>query len=116
MKEKLYKNYLTELFGANPNQLYVKHYNSYSTKINQSLHKCEREKFGGHTTKEQNHYCYYRAVAKHLPSFISGIKHAIEVECKGNSACQNRLSAVLRGLQSDLPKVKKMRDDFQKKI
>ncbi len=115
MKEKMYKSYLKELFGPNPTQLYVKHYNIYSTKINHSLHKCERETFGGSPSKDQNHYCYFRAIAKHIPSLVSALKYASEHQCKGNSSCQQKLLAMARSAEGELPKAKKLRDDFKKK-
>jgi hypothetical protein len=115
MKEMLYEDQLKEFFGPNPTKIYVKHYNDFSTKINQSLHKCEA-KFGRETTKEENHYCYYAALAKHIPSLITALKNAAKSECKGNSGCVNKLLGMAKSYEQQLPQAKKMRDDFKKKM
>lgn len=115
MKEKMYKEYLLEFFGPNPTRIYVKHYNAFSDKINQSLRKCEA-KFGRTTTKEENHYCYYAALAKHTPSLITSLKNAAKSECKGNKGCENKLLGMANGYEKQLPQAKKMRDDFKKKM
>jgi hypothetical protein len=113
---KLYEEYLKELFGPNPRQIYVKHYNEFAKKIRPSLLKCEK-KFGRTTTKDENHYCYYSAMAKHAPSLITALRNAAKTECKGNSGCANSLNNMANQMEkNELPKMKKLRDEFKKKI
>jgi len=107
MAEKLYEQYLKELFGPKPNQIYVKYYNMWADEMNYGLRMCEN-KFGGkgNVTTPQNHFCYWSSRLAATPKFVSNLQRAATSECRGNKKCSDRLMALASAHKNEIPLVK----------
>lgn len=102
---------------VSPRVLFVKAYNDYSKKINESLKKCE-QRFGGPrlSTQDQNKYCYASAVAKHTPSLVSDLKYAAEHKCHDNESCKAKLLAMAKQYHTNITKARQQREKLKKVI
>ena len=94
-------------------KLYMKKYNSYADSINQKLKACE-DRYGGSeaTSKEVNHYCYYKAVVSAGGEFVKSLSSG----CGGDEECRAILNRQAETVRAEVMKAKQAVEQYKKMI